>query len=363
MIKTKTGLPKYCYRVRDRHGKERVRFRRGAFTVYLHGIPWSEAFMRQHAAALEGMKRQGSNIGAERTIAGTLSELIVAYLDPSSSSPFKNGAAETQRTRRNILENFRKAYGNLPLYKVVNGQRQMLLKREHMQKIINEKSATPSAQRNFLNTLRVMFTWAVNEGRLPDNPVLGVTRQKIKTMGYKSWSETEIAKFEAAHAIGSKARLAFALLLYTGQRRSDVVKMGWPNVASDVLVIDQKKNEGHEEAHLEIPLHPKLRAIIEATPTVGVRTFLVTHLGTPYTAPGFSNWFRELCNAADCPDVSAHGLRKAAARRLAEIGCTAHQIASITGHASLGEVQRYTKAADRKRLAQEAMRKLVEGGW
>src|SRR5262245_66667285 len=82
-----------------------------------------------------------------------------------------------------------------------------------------------------------------------------------------------------------------------------------------------------------------------------------------YTAPGFGNWFREQCDAAGCPDVSAHGLRKATARRLAEIGCTAHQIASITCHASLSEVQRYTKAADRKRMAQEAMKKLTEGGW
>jgi integrase len=129
------------------------------------------------------------------------------------------------------------------------------------------------------------------------------------------------------------------------------------------MTIDQGKTEGGEEAHLEIPVHPKLREIIDATPTVGVKTFLVTHFGNPYTAPGFGNWFRELCDQAECPDVSAHGLRKATARRLAEIGCSANQIASITGHASLSEVQRYTRAADRKRMAREAMSKLVEGGW
>jgi integrase len=190
-----------------------------------------------------------------------------------------------------------------------------------------------------------------------------VTREKVKTTGYKTWSEEKIAKFEATHAIGTKGRLAFALLLYTGQRRSDVVKLGWHNVHNDVLTIDQQKTEGGEEAHLEIPLHSKLRAIIEATPTVGMKTFLVTHFGKPYTAPGFGNWFRELCDAAGCPDVSAHGLRKATARRLAEIGCTAHQIAAITGHATLKEVQRYTSAADRKRLAREAMAKLEGGGW
>jgi integrase len=158
-------------------------------------------------------------------------------------------------------------------------------------------------------------------------------------------------------------RMRSALLLYTGQRRSDVVKIGRQHVHNGVLTIDQGKTEGGEEAHLEIPMHPKLREIIDATPTVGVKTFLVTHFGKPYTPPGFGNWFRELCDRADCPDVSAHGLRKATARRLAEIGCSANQIASITGHASLSEVQRYTKAADRKRMAREAMAKLVEGGW
>jgi integrase len=235
----------------------------------------------------------------------------------------------------------------------------MLLKREHMQRFVNEKTATPSAQRNFLNAMRICLEWAVDEGRIPENPALGVKREKIKTAGYPTWSEAQIARFEATHVIGTKARLAFALLLYTGQRRSDVVGIGSQHIEGDLLVLDQKKTG----AHLEIPLHPKLRAIIAATPTVGVKTFLVTHFGKPYTAPGFGNWFRELCDAADCPDVAAHGLRKATARRLAEMGCSVHQIASITGHASLKEIERYTKAADRKRMAREAMGKLIEGGW
>src|SRR5215470_10312786 len=142
-----------------------------------------------------------------------------------------------------------------------------------------------------------------------------------------------------------------------------VLRVGSQHVHSGVLALDQVKTEGGEEAHLEIPVHPKLREIIDATPTVGVKTFLVTSFGKPYTAPGFGNWFREICDAPECPDVSAHGLRKATARRLAEIGCSANQIASITGHATLSEVQRYTKAADRKRMAREAMKKLSEGGW
>ena len=96
---------------------------------------------------------------------------------------------------------------------------------------------------------------------------------------------------------------------------------------------------------------------------VGVKTFLVTHFGKPYTAPGFGNWFREMCDVAGCIGVSAHGLRKACVRRVAEIGCSALQIAAITGLATLKEVSRYTSAADRKRMGREAIAKLVEGGW
>ena len=365
MLRTRSGLPRHCgWNVDRENGKRRVRFRKGGFSVYLTGIPWSEDFMRQYAAALEGVKAQATNVGAGRTVAGTVNALVAAYLAPLSTSPFKTGAAETRRTRRNILENFRKAHGDKPLFRSDNsGRRAMLLTREHVQRIVNERRGRRSL--SAISSIRCghYSSGRRRKSRIPDDPTLGVTREKVKTTGYKTWSEDHIGRFEATHPIGSKARLAFALLLYTGQRRSDVVKMGRQQVHNGVLTIDQGKTEGGEEAHLEIPLHPKLQEIIDATPTVGVKTFLVTHLGNPYSAPGFGNYFREMCNQADCPDVSAHGLRKATGRRLAEIGCSANQIAAILGHASLSEVQRYTKAADRKRMAREAMAKLIEGGW
>ena len=360
-IRTRNGLPKFCGWNLDRiNGTRRVRFRKGAVSRYLTGTPWSPEFMQQYAAALDGVATQVTNIGAGRAVAGSVAALVAAYLD---SEPFKAGAPETRRTRRNILERFREEHGGKPVYAEANGRRTMLLARTHVQVMVNAKAKTPHGQRNFLNTIHAMFKWARTEGRVPDDPTLGVTREKVKTTGYKTWSEADIARFEATHPIGGKGRLAFALLLYTGQRRSDVIELGRQNIHAGVLTIDQGKTEGGEEAHLEIPLHPKLRAIIDATPMVGVKTFLVTHFGKPYTAPGFGNWFRELCDEAGLPDVSAHGLRKAAARRLAEIGCSAPQIAAILGHASLSEVERYTKAANRKRMAREAMAKLIEGGW
>ena len=353
-------LPKYVHGYIDRHGKPRFYFRRcGTKQVLLPGLPWSPEFMRAYEAVMSGDVATRP-IGASRVVAGSVQELVASYL---GSSLFNGGAPETKRTRRNILERFREAHGDKRIYFTdASGKKVVLLTREHMQQIVNAKAETPFAQRNFLNTMRALFRWAKSEGTIPDDPTLGVTRKAAKTTGYKTWSEGNIETFEAAHRIGSRARLALALALYTGQRRGDLVKMGRQHIRNGTLTVDQGKTDGGEQAHLEIPVHPKLGEIIDATPSNHL-TFLTTAQGRPFSPAGFTNWFRDMCNAAGLPKgLSAHGLRKAAARRLAELGCTAHEIASITGHASISEVQRYTTAADRKRLAQSAMRKLVEGG-
>jgi integrase len=119
----------------------------------------------------------------------------------------------------------------------------------------------------------------------------------------------------------------------------------------------RQKTESTTALELAIPVHPTLHAIIDATPS-GHLTFLVTAFGRPFTAAGLGNWFRDQCNAAGLPHCSFHGLRKAASVRLAEAGCTPHEIAAITGHASLKEIVRYTATADRSRLAVSAMEKM-----
>jgi integrase len=86
-------------------------------------------------------------------------------------------------------------------------------------------------------------------------------------------------------------------------------------------------------------------------------TFLVTATGKPYGGNAFSEQFRNWCNAAGLPKrCTAHGLRKAACRRLAEAGCSANEIMAISGHTTMKELVRYTRrAADQARLARNAM--------
>ena len=92
---------------------------------------------------------------------------------------------------------------------------------------------------------------------------------------------------------------------------------------------------------------------------MGLIPCLTTAFGKPFTAPGFTNWFREVCNEAGLPKgTSVHGLRKAMCRRLTEAGCSASEIKAISGHVSLREVKRYTKAADQVRMGRAAINRL-----
>jgi integrase len=145
--------------------------------------------------------------------------------------------------------------------------------------------------------------------------------------------------------------LAFALALYTSQRSADLIKMGKQHVRNGRLEIRQQKTQNE----VSIPIHPDLATILDATPS-GHLTFLVSELGKPYKlANSFGHRMRKWARGAGLTGTPLHGLRKACCRRLAEAGCTAHEIMSISGHKSLSEVEKYCRAADRKRLADRAI--------
>ena len=200
--------------------------------------------------------------------------------------------------------------------------------------------------------LRVLIRHAFEIGWLDHDPSLAIKRPK--TQEIRAWTETEIATFENRWSIGTKQRLAFALLLYTGQRRSDVHRMTWADVNDGSIRVVQQKT-GHK---LAIPLHQDLCAILAVTERKHV-TIINTEYGNPYTVDGFSDWIRDAITAAGLPlECQPHGLRKAAGRRLAEAGCTAHEIMAVLGHKTLAEAERYNRDADQSRLASGAIARL-----
>ncbi len=299
--------------------------------------------MRQYAAELDGLKAQPSNIGMERTKAGTVNELIVSYY----KLVFPLLKPSTQRMRRNILERFRREHGDKPVAR---------LEHEHIASIIAAKANTPEAANNLRKVLRHLLDHAVAIKMIGSNPVIGVKKFKTAGDGVHTWTEQEVSQFIARHPIGSRAYLALALLLYSGQRRSDVVGMGWQNVRKNKIAVRQQKTN----TPLLIPIVPALGRALEAVPRSNL-TFLLTERGAAFAAAGFGNWFRDRCNEAGLRQCSAHGLRKLAATRLAEAGCSEREIMALTGHSSVSEVSRYVKAAEQSRLAEQAMDRMLRG--
>jgi len=331
--------PKYVQGFLDRHGRARFYFRRAGFKpVPLPGLPWSPEFMAAYEQALTG---QPAEIGSARTNPDTVRALAVSYFNSSDFSSLK---PSSQAIYRGVIDRFCIQYGD---------NRVTGLKREHVARLVAARAERPVAANTLRKVLRAMMKHAVEIGLRADDPTRDVRAIRVKSDGFHSWNDDEIAQFEKRHPTGTPARLALALLLYTGQRRSDVVRMGPQHIRNGLLGVRQQKT-GFE---LAIPVHSALAAVIAETPTYHL-TFLTNQFGRPFTAGYFGQWFREQCDMAGLRHCSAHGLRKAAARRLAEAGCTAHEIAAITGHASLKEIARYTEAADRKRLAVSAMAKV-----
>jgi integrase len=293
---------KYIHEFVDRHGKVRryVRLPGGKRTP-LPGAPGTETFMEAYAAALAGDRAAPAPIGAGRTIPGSVNAAIVSYL---SSAGFGALAPETRGPRRRILERFRVEHGD---------KRAALLQRAHIDRMVADKTGTPGVARNFLSAIRAVMTHCVTLGWRADDPTLGVKRPALKSGGIRTWTEDNIAAFEARHPVGSRARLAFALLLYTAQRRSDVIRLGRQHIRDGLLQLRQQKTG----AALAIPVHPALADILSAMPSDNL-AFLTTATGQPFTPEGFTNWFRKMCTEAGLPrGTTAHGLRKAACRRLA----------------------------------------------
>ena len=325
---------KYVDRWKDRHGKERFYFRKGkGARIPLRGPEGSPEFWEDYHKAANGEKT--TQPASKRAKTGTMRWLVEKYY---KSAAFKELGDNTKIVRRRMLDKFCEKHGS---------KRYGQLEPRHLRKIRDGLVETPEAANGLLKVLRQVFKFAVDYDYTNFNPVVSVEYLKSKNKdGFHAWSPDEIKKFKTKHPVGTKARLAFALLLYTGQRRSDIIKMGRKLVRGGLFTFVQQKTG----SRIEIPFFNELKRVISASPT-GDLTFLVTAFNKPYTANGFGNWFRRQCNDAGLPHCSAHGLRKAAAARLAEMGCSAHQIMSITGHRTLKEVERYTKTADQKRLA------------
>ena len=336
----------YVQRFKDRHGHVRHYLRRpGCKRVKLPGAKGSPEFMAAYGS-VEPVAPAGAGAAP---LAGTVAALLVAFY---AGADFKALQEDTRRNYRFIYERFRAKYGHLPVKRIT---------RKNVVDMLDLMSDTPGAARNFRKRLSKLMDFAVEREWIETNPCREVKAPKSPGAGFMPWSDDDITAFEKTHAAGSRERRALYLLLYTGQRRSDIPEMGPDRVKTGKIMVSQFKgrNSKRGPVMLAIPMHPRLKAELALAPASDP-TYLRTARGKTFSHAGFTNWFVDAAKLAGLKGLSPHGLRKASARRLAEAGCSAKQIASITGHRSLKEVEHYTESADQVRLAEGAMDHFAE---
>ena len=338
------ALPKYASAFTDSRGKKRVRFRRtGWKTIYAQHQPGSAQFTAEYEDWCENWR---ITPGADRFIPGSFDDLITRFYKSETWHELK---PQTQRTYRGELERFRAKYGD---------RSAKTMQARHIATLLGKMRDTPSAANNLLKRIGQLFDFAIFLQWRSDNPARPVKPLKIRSKGFKTWQEPQIAIFEAAHPVGTRARLLFDLALYTAQRRSDLALMGPQHIEAGRIRVRQLKTD----KNMHIPIHPNLARSIAATPT-GHLAFLVSNRGAPYTKESLGNWFREQCEGLGLDGYSLHGLRKAASRRMAEVGLSNQLIKSITGHVTDSEVSRYTRDAEQQRMADMAMESLASKDW
>jgi integrase len=318
-----------------------VRVDRGP-RVRLHQEPGSKEFFAEYQQALISGAPQQEDKSIRK--AGSIGWLIKEYM---KSGDWTRLAKETRKQLSYQLKRVDDNSGTKPY---------AALTRAHIIEGQDRRRQTPSDANKFIKAMRKLFKFAVAKNHVKRNPTDGVEFLKLpnKEIGFHTWTEEEIEKFEAHWAVGTRERLAFDILLYTGLRRGDAVTLGRQHIKDGIASIRASKNG----ETVTIPILPPLFRSIEATKT-GDLSLLVTAYGRPFDKAGFGNWFRYTCKEAGVPG-SAHGLRKAGAVRAAEAGASESQLNAIFGwREGSRESATYTRKARRAKLSKESAKLLL----
>jgi site-specific recombinase XerD len=220
----------------------------------------------------------------------------------------------------------------------------------------DRRAATPHQARHFLDALRGLFRWALAAKHVRIDPTDGVKNPKRKKgQGFPAWTEADAAAYERRWPLGTKERVWFDVLCFTGARRGDAVIVGRQHVRGNLLTFWTEKSG--EEMEVTIPILPVLAATLAAGPC-GDLAFICGANGGPLTKESFGNAFSEAARAAGVKK-SAHGVRKIAATRAADNGATVHQLMAIFGWSTPAMAELYTREANRRRLAREAAHMLA----
>jgi integrase len=333
--------PPHLHRETSRHGKTiwYVRVGKGR-RIRIKATYGSPEFDRDYQMALSDERPEPAGKAAR----GTLGWLWTLY---RQSIAWHDLSMATRKQRENIMLHVLKSAGSEPLSRI---------DRNAIQKGRDRRAATPSQAKNFISTMRGLFTWAVDADLTRNDPTQGITfkkSKKAKTGGFPVWTDDEIAMFERRWPRGTRERVMFDVFLYTGLRRGDAAVVGKQHVRNGVISIETEKTG----MWVTIPILPELQATLDAGPTGDLAFIANASNGNPLTKESLGNLFAEACKAAGVRK-SAHGLRKAAATNAANHGATVAELEAIFGWAGGQMASLYTRSANRRALSAGAMNKL-----
>jgi integrase len=280
----------------------------------------------------------------------TLEWLLARYRETTAWSDL---SAATRDQRDNIFAGVIETAGQEPYVRITTATIEAGKER---------RAHTPHQARNFLDAMRGLFRWAYKAKLVKVDPTAGVSNPPRKQgEGFKVWAEEDVTAYEARWPLGTRQRVWLDVLLYTGLRRGDAVRIGRQHVRNGVATL--KNEKGGFTVEVNLPILPVLQRTLDAGPC-GDLAFICGERGHPLTKESFGNLFKDACKDAgvNAPKQAAHGLRKVAATRAAENGATEFELMAIFGWNDPKMAALYVKAANRKRLAAQAMQKLNVSG-
>lgn len=342
----------------DRHGNGRLYVRFQGKKIRLRAVPGTEAFAQAYAEALYRLQHAKGELHPllERISVGTLGWLAACYFN---SPEFKRMDERSRVNRRRIIEDCLREPRHSDTTEQMRFCPLAIFSAAHVKLIRDRKSDLPGAANNRRKYLSSMFGWAVEHGHMRFNPARDVRRISYPTDGFHTWTLDEILQFEERWPIGTKPRLAFALLLFLGVRRGDVVRLGRQHVKNGSIQFVPNKTRHKRRTLSKKPILKILADIIAQSPT-GALTFLETAYGKPFSDAGFGAWFKDRCCDAGLPHCTAHGLRKAGATIAAENGATDRQLMALYDWTTANMATTYTKSADQERLAADAAKLIAD---
>jgi integrase len=363
-------------------------FRRakGEPKIRIRSEPFSAEFHMDYASARQGRFETIKGRAANSVPAASRSKPSVAHTwrwlceRYFSAREFSALGPTTRRVRRQILEGTydepiapgkSETFGDCPIThfrakavkvlrdRKIGGQQRTVLREngvtEQREVLVNLEAANSrvKAIRAVLNYAKEDFTDLVDRNWARDVSLFASDGE-----GHHTWTIDEIEQFERHFPVGTKARLALALLLYAGQRRGDIVRLGEQMRRDGMLVFTQEKNRYRKPVKAYVPIVAEFQRILDASQT-GDLVYLVSERATPFKKESFGNWFRDRCREAGLAGCSPHGLRKACVVRMIELDCSPFQIMAVTGHRTMKEIERYGREYLRQRAASHVFDKWI----